>query len=671
VTFNLALVDRQKFARDIYNVLVAVTGATDPNIATAALTAPQFDAARWLAQLAANLVDYIDTDDYLTPFNWYTDTTNPMAPVTYWVFGTELPRVVLNEAYVQQTPADANTNTPEINDIWIELHNPFSSDPTLPNFGADNSAAGFNTNGAARLVMPAAGAAAAYGVYQVVLTKPNTALTANANVLGDPDAPYPPPGMGNNGNLQTIYDRTMTADLSPAVVDFTELPAAGQFDLRFVGASNGGNAGNHQTGYYVLGSTQAFPNLNPTFQSRFLTYRGPAPGLGGSNPPTILLRRLACPNLPPNDPRQAGYDATLPYNPYVTVDYLENVRLNVTGGMNLASEGKKQPYASRVSQKVVQTSGMVGQPANTFFQANDGVTNPFDWLVHLDRQPLSPAELLHVSGFRPHLLTQQFYAPPAGGGADQAFQHYAPWTDPAARLYRVLDFLEVPSRAAGVTMGGRVPGKVNLNTVWDKQILEALGDPQSSNNYAQADVDAIFQNLLTSRTPNYQTAPYLSANDRPFQSMSSGNVQAGDAQYPAGLGIENTLLRSDPTDNNPNVNLRRRLFDLTTAPQNHPYLQKQLLAKLLNNVTTRSNVFAVWLTVGFFEVIDDTTLPVKLGAEIGRSENRHVRHRMFALIDRSVLTSNPGPQGRFDPRANSPGTGNPGARVVPYFTIIQ
>jgi hypothetical protein len=44
---------------------------------------------------------------------------------------------------------------------------------------------------------------------------------------------------------------------------------------------------------------------------------------------------------------------------------------------------------------------------------------------------------------------------------------------------------------------------------------------------------------------------------------------------------------------------------------------------------------------------------------------------MFALVDRSVLTSNPGPQGRFDPRANSPGTGNPGTRAVPYFTIIQ
>jgi hypothetical protein len=664
-TFATALGDRQQFARDIYNLLVAATGAADPNTAPAALTPQQFDAVRWLSQLAVNVVDYIDSDDYLTPFNWYTDKTNPMAPVQYWVYGTELPRVVLNEAYIQQTPADATTNTPELNDVWVELHNPFFTDATLPNYGDDNTAvvtAGFNTNGAARLVMPAAGAAPAYGVYQVVLTLPNTQLTANSNVLGDPDAPFPPPGGGNNGNLQTIYDRNNPMDLSPAVVDFTELPAGGQFDLRFVGASGGAAAGDHKTGYYVLGSTQAFPMLTPTFQSRFLTYRGPGPGMGSSNAPTILLRRLACPNLPPNDPRLPGYDSTQPFNPYVTVDYMESVRLNVTGGANLASEGRKQPYAGRAAQKVVQTSGMMGQPANSFFHANDGVANPFDWLVHLDRQPLSPVELLHVSGYRPHLLTQQFYAPPPGGGADTAFQHYAPWTDPAARIYRALEFLEVPDRAAGVTMGGRVPGRVNLNTAWDQQILEALCDPEGSNAYAQADVDTIFTNLMKSRTPGWQTNKTLGPNDSPFLPLSTGYVPAGDAQYPGGLGIDNTLLRSDPTDNT------RRLFD---GPQNHPYLQKQLLAKLLPNVTTRSNVFAVWVTVGFFEVIDDSTRPVKLGAELRRAENRHVRHRLFALVDRSVLTSNPGPQSRFDPRAVAPGTGSPGARVVPYVSIIQ
>src|SRR5439155_12083332 len=42
-------------------------------------------------------------------------------------------------------------------------------------------------------------------------------------------------------------------------------------------------------------------------------------------------------------------------------------------------------------------------------------------------------------------------------------------------------------------------------------------------------------------------------------------------------------------------------------------------------------------TVGFFEVNDATTVPIRLGAELRRAENRHVRHRMFAIVDRSQL----------------------------------
>jgi hypothetical protein len=42
---------------------------------------------------------------------------------------------------------------------------------------------------------------------------------------------------------------------------------------------------------------------------------------------------------------------------------------------------------------------------------------------------------------------------------------------------------------------------------------------------------------------------------------------------------------------------------------------------------------------------------------------------MFAVVDRSVLSANPGPQVRFDPRAPAPASAT--GQAVPYVSIID
>jgi hypothetical protein len=128
--------------------------------------------------------------------------------------------------------------------------------------------------------------------------------------------------------------------------------------------------------------------------------------------------------------------------------------------------------------------------------------------------------------------------------------------------------------------------------------------------------------------------------DRPFLSLATGYLQTGTpgTQFPNSRGIDDTLLRSHLATGKVG-RLLQKSTDYSGTSTVHPNIQYQLLNKIFNNVTTRSNVFAVWLTVGFFEVTDDTTTPPTLGAEVFRSEGRNVRHRMFAIIDRTNLAA--------------------------------
>ena len=182
-----AWADRHNLARDIYARLVVATGANAVvNVTTAGTlgsvkvgstaTAKQIEGLRYLAQLAVNIVDQIDGDDVSTAFVWNpvedlsgtvpAGTPGPFEVVTVTpatltnatfqhnfnsdsaiqngvVFGTEKPRLVLNEAYSETAndPADTfdlhpaamgnpayGARLPVHSRFWIELMNP-GTDP--------------------------------------------------------------------------------------------------------------------------------------------------------------------------------------------------------------------------------------------------------------------------------------------------------------------------------------------------------------------------------------------------------------------------------------------------------------------------------------------------------------------------------------------------------------
>jgi hypothetical protein len=616
--YNQAVADRQVMAKELYNALVRVTGATDPNHPSASVDAKDpanasYKAARWLAQLAVNMVDYIDEDDYMTPFPW-----NP----NEWIFGTELPRLVVNEFYGQFDTDPDNMVSPECKlNVWLELHNPFYTTPgAITAYPRDK--------GTAHLVQ---GGDQTKPIYQIVVCTPESMLDPGEKKLRD---------AGNNlGDPNPKAVIGTLKDWGAAGPNHQVLPADGLFQE---------TSANKNVGFYVVGAEAKYiagrePNLPSTFLSPALSIKRPHP-VDLVNTVTVVVRRLANPHLPHNDTPGDQY------NPFITIDYLADLAIgdnrdkdadgndlgNVRFPKSFTARGRRQPYAADSNTQIALQSPQeydpdspTPQPKHTFFRHNSRSNDPkvpdtnknllsfpFDWLVHLDRPLINPLELLHVSGYRPHELTQQF------GNANGIHQHVAPWVGTLAQdamIYRVLDLVTTPNLMAGTYSGGVQPGLINPNTVTEEEILQALGDANNAN-FTTDDVKKIFSKIVQSRTGNPASVMQPAKDGTPFRGFGAGNR-------------DESWLRFDPENPTSTVD---KLFDLGTSTD-HPYQRNALLQKIYNNLTPTSNVFAVWWTVGYFEVLDETVRPARLGAEIGRSENRHVRHRFFAIVDRSAL----------------------------------
>jgi hypothetical protein len=691
--FQAAQTARQQLADDIYRLLIKVTGVAAP-VTPNAPTPAELMPRRWLAQLAANIVDFIDEDEISTPFNFYnqedgftgniydTSVTNTGVPnyyetLKYWVFGTELPRVALNEVLSEVVPTPTTPPPPPTSNytfnFYAELVHTLPSPASLPN-PQQGSVQPVDANAVPLYVPAGGGGSTAYTPYWVAVnsgapvvldTKDGTGTEWNNNVLGTPD---------NN-----VADATGCLFLTP-------MPSAGQDFAQGAGQTpsvpNNGTAGPpvptaiypqgtaSQASYFLVGSTNA--DIHKAIDQKYgvpanTPYMQSGPGVNNlswqtTTLPTpipqmnFLLRRLSNPYLPPNFTPSGGAAP----NMYQTVDYMTatNTYPSLTPFPPAwpppgpwSTTGKQQPLAADPSQLVAQTGGNAGNgTANTFGQRNAGnAQGYYDWLVHLDRQLISPMELLQVSGYRPHELTQYFIKPTG------KYKHLVPWFDQpglpgsptggqSCRLWRAFDFLECHDRYTGVSVGGRIPGKVNVNTLYDLptpggsggEVFRALCDQQGSNFFSTTDVDQVLTNLINMRSPGLSGAtPTLGASDKPFLSTAVGNIASGNANDPfapsTGTGIGNTIFApvspGGPT-----------LLQAPSQTGSHPYVAYEMLNKIYNNLTTRSNVFAVFITVGYFQVVDDTTRPVKLGAEIGLTTNQNIRHRLFAIVDRTNLT---------------------------------
>jgi hypothetical protein len=93
----------------------------------------------------------------------------------------------------------------------------------------------------------------------------------------------------------------------------------------------------------------------------------------------------------------------------------------------------------------------------------------------------------------------------------------------------------------------------------------------------------------------------------------------------------------------------------------HPYFRTEQMQRIMNLTTVRTHQFAVWITIGFFEVKREGDIAMigsaypaaafdVLGPEIGASTGQNTRYRSFFVVDRLKLTGfNPDEVGAFRP----------------------
>ncbi len=286
------------------------------------------------------------------------------------------------------------------------------------------------------------------------------------------------------------------------------------------------------------------------------------------------------------------------------------------------------------------------------------------------------------------------------------------------KLHRLFDYVEVPCRFADAGMAldpadfsgggdihrfhppynwipntGRQPGRVNLNTIVSKNVWKGISG-------TGAPVDDLWTDFVESRRgykPNtaeisqnywYRINPTSEADApkfptrfaNPFRSFAghylvpditdaSGNNLQTDS---IGSEVGATVFRSKETVLPPlDPDASKPLFMIDSAAgfltDQNPYFRYLELTRLGNLATTQSNVYAVWVTIGYFEVekmpaweqdgsktdavtgdpIDVNGLTREeharvypggytLGAELGGETGDFKRNRSFYIIDRSI-----------------------------------
>ena len=322
-----------------------------------------------------------------------------------------------------------------------------------------------------------------------------------------------------------------------------------------------------------------------------------------------------------------------------------------------------------------------GPPIGTIESPEAPADKPFPWLTWLNRPYVSQYELMQVPKTSSSRLMAMFTLAET---ADRAYEHSSTEADQipfghllnffetdkvetdkveeaksgrAPQLGRIFDYLRVPSRFAGTTtrldpaaftgtgVGTesfhppfnkvskfRDPGRVNVNTIYSDIVWNGIrGDhpgpyytelEDSRRGYIASGSNSLLS--LNDDNPTFFANPvrsFGSANKVPLRILRKpeASVSLMRPNQANALGSKPLLHNNSPPEEYTDI-------------ERNSYFRYQTLQRTENLVTNRSNVFAIWITVGYFEVDENNRLGLELGTDSGQVK----RHRAFYMVDRTI-----------------------------------
>ena len=215
------------------------------------------------------------------------------------------------------------------------------------------------------------------------------------------------------------------------------------------------------------------------------------------------------------------------------------------------------------------------------------------------------------------------------------------------RFTRLFDFVHVPSRYLGTETfidspypvglnasfyppfnsvpSFREPGRININTIANIPGSTEVGDALFGGFGIAFGGTAGIQSLRdVSEGPSDIAGYFTSSEGRLFVPTIDGASELLPEN-----GIGGAIFAPDAAGT-------AGLYDATsTAIQDSAgtaYFRNEFRQRLGGMVTTKSSVFSIWITIGYFEVDEFG----RLGAEVGAAENNVTRNRAFYMVDRSI-----------------------------------